>query len=124
MGNTQDNHIGEPIWKDKQMKKENKKNMGIEIDFSDPEIEKRINNMMAEIEYLSDDEWKAVNKMILMTQTLFDSIMEKRGDIGPDLEDLSLSLSLEYGDYLINYANRKMKEAGITEEEAESWIRR
>lgn len=106
------------------MKKENKKNMGREIDFSDPEIEKRINNMMSEIEYLSDDEWKAVNKMIPMTQTLFDSIMEKRGDIGPDLEDLSLSLSLEYGDYLINYADRKMKEAGITEEEAESWIRR
>lgn len=106
------------------MKKENKKNMGIEIDFSDPEIEKRINNMMVEIEYLSDDEWKAVNKMIPMTQTLFDSIMEKRGNIGPDLEDLSLSLSLEYGDYLINYADRKMKEAGITEEEAESWIRR
>lgn len=78
---------------------------------------------------LDEDELKALNKQITMSQEMFEHLCERLTEIGTDR--LAIELMLEYPDLLQNLADRIEKELGISEkdivpltsEEAEAGLR-
>lgn len=74
-----------------------------------PEQERNLDNLFAEIEFLDRDAWEAIDDPEKMTQEIFNGIQLKRMKFGPELEDLSEQIFLQYPDFATNYANRLEK---------------
>ena len=78
---------------------------------------------------LNEDELKALDKLIPMTQEMFDHLCERLTEI--DTDRLAIELMLDYPDLLLKSADRIEKELGIsqqdiiplTEEETEAGLR-
>lgn len=71
--------------------------------------QQNLDNLFAEVEFLDRDAWEAIDDPEKMTQEIFNGIQLKRMKVGPELEDLSEQIFLQYPDFAINYANRLEK---------------
>lgn len=75
----------------------------------------RLDEFMKATFLLNEDELKALDKQITMTQEMFDHLCERLIEIGTDR--LVLELMLDYPDLLLKSAERIEKELGITEKD-------
>lgn len=74
-----------------------------------PEQQKNIDNLLAQIQYLTPEQWLALDNPEKMTQTILDNIQLRRMEVGPELEDISTNIFLQYPEFATNYANRLEK---------------
>lgn len=75
----------------------------------------RLDEFMKATFLLNEDELKALDKQITMTQEMFDHLCERLIEIGTDR--MAFELMLEYPDLLQNSADRIEKELGISEKD-------
>lgn len=78
----------------------------LDFDNLTPEQQQRVNDLFAGIQYLREDAWAALYSPGLMTQELFDYIQLRRLEIGPELENIALDMSLRYPDFTEIYDAR------------------
>lgn len=84
-------------------------NETIDLENLTPEQQRNLDNLFAEIEFLDRDDWEVIDDPEKMTQEIFNRIQLKRMKVGPELEDLSEQIFLQYPDFATNYANRLEK---------------
>lgn len=82
--------------------------------------ERRLQSAFAEIKYLNEEQWAVIDGITPMTQELFDSIMERRAEVGRELEDICMKLCWDYPDLMVAYADRVWAELGGTDEDLEN----
>lgn len=75
--------------------------------------QKNLDNLYAEIRYLSQEQWTALTDPSQMTQETFNSIQLRRMEIGPALEDISTRIFFQYPDFALHYAKRLEKAFGL-----------
>ena len=68
--------------------------------------QRNIDNLFAEVLYLNQDQWLALDDPSKMTQSIFNGIQLRRIEIGPTLEDIATSIFLQYPEFAANYADR------------------
>ena len=68
--------------------------------------QRNIDNLFAEVLYLNQDQWLALDDPSKMTQSIFNGIQLRRMEIGPALEDIATSIFLQYPEFAINYADQ------------------
>ena len=85
------------------------KNKIIDLNNLTPHQQQNLDNLFAEIKYLTPEQSLAIDDPEQMTQKIFDSIQLRRMEIGPELEDLSTEIFLKYPEFAIKYANRLEK---------------
>lgn len=68
--------------------------------------QRNIDNLFAEVLYLNQDQWLALDAPSKMTQSIFNGIQLRRMEIGPALKDIATSIFLQYPEFAINYADR------------------
>lgn len=68
--------------------------------------QRNIDNLFAEVLYLNQDQWLALDDPSKMTQSIFNGIQLRRMEIGPALKDIATSIFLQYPEFAINYADR------------------
>lgn len=71
-----------------------------------PEQQRNLDNLFAEIKYLTLEQNLAIDASEQMNQRIFDSIQLRRMQIGPELEDLSTELFLKHPEFAENYTDR------------------
>lgn len=71
-----------------------------------PEQQQNIDNLFAEIKFLNQEQWLALDDPSKMTEEIFNSIQLRRMEVGPELEDISAMIFLQYPEFAINYADR------------------
>lgn len=81
----------------------------IDLENLTPQQQQNLDNLFAEVEFLDRDAWEAIDDPEKMTQEIFNGIQLKRMKVGPELEDFSEQIFLQYPDFAINYANRLEK---------------
>lgn len=74
-----------------------------------PDQQKNIDNLFAEIQYLNQEQWLALDDPSKMTAEIFNSIQLRRMAVGPELEDISTRIFLQYPEFAANYADRLEK---------------
>lgn len=62
------------------------------IDLNNLTPQQNLDNLFAEIKYLTPEQSLAIDDPEQMTQQIFDSIQLRRMEIGPELEDLSTEI--------------------------------
>ena len=86
---------------------------------------KRMWTMLVETFELSEEQLAAIHHQIPMTQELFDSILDKAEDVGPDMDKLFYSMLDEYPEYMSVRADKILEEVekanlpDLTPEESE-----
>ena len=80
----------------------------------------RINEFLKATFLIDEDELKALDKQIPMTQKLFDQLCGRLTEIGAD--ELFLKLISDYPDLLRDSVNRMEKELGISKEDITLWF--
>ena len=81
----------------------------IDLENLTPQQQQNLDNLFSEIEFLDRDAWEAIDDPEKMTQEIFNGIQLKRMKVGPELEDLSEQIFLQYPDFATKYANRLEK---------------
>lgn len=71
-----------------------------------PEQQQNIDNLFAEIKFLNQEQWLALDDPSKMTEEIFNSIQLRRMEVGPVLEDIATRIFLQYPEFAVNYANR------------------
>ena len=75
--------------------------------------QRNLDNLYAEIRYLSQEQWTALTDPDQMTQETFNTIQLRRMEIGPALEDISTKIFFQYSDFALHYAERLEKALGL-----------
>lgn len=75
----------------------------VKKDYSDSWIQRNANKFWAGLKYLDEIQLKAIDGLIPMDQKIFDSIMKKQIEVGSELKELCIDISLEYEEFLIHY---------------------
>lgn len=79
----------------------------------------RINAFLGEIFYLNEVQNQALEGMIPMTQAIFDSIMERRDEVGPILEDMWMDVFLKYPEFAMAHTEKLAAKLEMPLEEME-----
>lgn len=79
------------------------------MDFTKEELKKFWCFLVETFEF-DDEQNKAIENVIPMTQELYDSILDKCMEVGSDLDHLFFRMLDEYPDFLDNYAEKIEKE--------------
>lgn len=91
----------------------------IDLNNLTPEQQQNLDNLFAEIKYLTPEQSLAIDDPEQMTQQIFDSIQLRRMEIGPELEDLCTEIFLKHPEFAVKYANR-LEKAFCTDDVEES----
>lgn len=75
--------------------------------------QRNLDNLYAEIRYLSQEQWTALTDSSQMTQETFNSIQLRRMEIGPALEDISTKIFFQYPNFALRYSERLEKAFGL-----------
>jgi hypothetical protein len=78
----------------------------IDLNNLTPQQQQNLDNLFAEIKYLTPEQSSAISDPEKMTQEIFNSIELRRMEIGPELEDLTIELFFRYPEFAINYTDR------------------
>lgn len=81
----------------------------IDLNNLTPEQQQNLDNLFAEIKYLTPEQSLAIDDPEQMTQQIFNSIQLRRMEIGSELEDLCTEIFLKHPEFGINYADRLEK---------------
>lgn len=76
----------------------------------------KINEFFMAAVYLDDTQNAAIDGITPMTQEVFDSIMKRREEVGPELEEVSMGVFLKYPKFAQNYADRLEAEIGSVDD--------
>lgn len=75
------------------------------MDFTEDEL-KRFWCFLVEAFEFDEEQSKAIENIIPMTQELYDSILDKCNEVGSDLDHLFYRMLDEYPDFMCNYADK------------------
>lgn len=78
----------------------------IDLNNLTPQQQQNLDNLFAEIKYLTPEQSSAISDPEKMTQEIFNIIELRRMEIGPELEDLTIELFFRYPEFAINYTDR------------------
>lgn len=79
--------------------------------------ERRLRIEFASIKYLNEIQWKAMDGLIPMTQEIFDSIMECRAEVGPEMNELAISVFIKFAEFGMVYADKLTEKYDLPEPE-------
>lgn len=83
------------------------------------EQKRRLDELAIELRYLNEEQGWAIDGCIPMTQAIYDSIMERREEVGPILESVCIKLCLEYPDFAEVYTDRVWGPIELSDDELE-----
>lgn len=81
------------------------------MEFTEKEL-KGFKSFLMETFEFTEEQNAAIDHQIPMTQELYDSILDRCDELGPDVDPLFYRMLTEFPDFMCNYADRIMKEIG------------
>lgn len=85
----------------------------LDLDHLTAQQQRRMHIFLSETFCLSEEQNMAIDGVIPMTQEIFDSIMKRREEAGPVLEDLWTDVFLKYPEFAWVHAEKLAAELGV-----------